>query len=91
MTMQTVNKFDLSEPDSARLVVNTAVMAAPNVPGLRVAAARREGVPGIYIWIPNYTWRDGQIVTAADELPPQGVQGNADGGANTAIVVSQDA
>lgn len=64
MSMETVTKFDLSEPDSARLVVNTAVMARPNVPGLRVATARREGVAGIYIWIPGYVWQDGQIVVA---------------------------
>lgn len=91
MTMQTVSKFDLSEPDSVRLVVNTAVMAAPNVPGLRVATARREGVAGVYIWIPNYTWRNGQIVTAADELAPEGIKGDADGSANTPVVVGQDA
>ena len=69
--METVNRFDLSEPDSARLVVNTAVMARPNVPGLRVATAKREGVAGIYIWIPGYVWQDGQIVatTAEAEAP----------------------
>lgn len=67
MGMETVTKFDLSEPDSARLVVNTAVMARPNVPGLRVATARHEGVAGIYIWIPGYVWKDGQIVALPAE------------------------
>ena len=68
--METVNKLDLSEPDSVRLVVNTAVMARPNVPGLRVVAARYEGEVGIYIWIPGYVWKDGQIVAApSEELP----------------------
>lgn len=71
MTMQTVNKFDLSEPDSVRLVVNTAVMAAPNVPGLRVATARRDGTPGIYIWIPGYVWLDGQIVAVPGAAAPE--------------------
>jgi hypothetical protein len=69
MGMETVSKFDLSEPDSARLVVNTAVMARPNVPGLRVATARREGVAGIYIWIPGYVWVDGQIIAAPPQEP----------------------
>ena len=70
MTMQTVNRFDLSEADSARLVVNTAVTARANVPGLHVASAKRNGAAGIYIWIPGYVWQDGQIVAApSEELP----------------------
>lgn len=93
MTMQTVNKFDLGEADSARLVVNTAVMARPNVPGLHVASARRGGVAGIYIWIPGYVWDGGQIVaapTTPDVLAPKSVEGNAKNGGNGSIVAGEN-
>ena len=36
--------------------------------------------------------RDGRpYLTTTDILPPQGIEGDADGGANTAVVVGQDA
>ena len=65
-SIETVSRFELSEADSVRIVVNTAVMARPNVPGLKVATAKRAGEPGIYVWIPGYLW-DGKQIVAIDE------------------------
>lgn len=56
---------DLSEADAVRLVANTAVMARTVVATIQVASARRNGQPGILIWIPGWLW-DGKTIISAD-------------------------
>ena len=45
---------DITEVDAVTLVVNTAVIAANSGHGVVVANAKRNGLPGILVWMPNY-------------------------------------
>ena len=64
---------DLSEADAVRLVANTAVMARTVVANIQVASARRNGQPGILIWIPGWLWDGKTIVDASSGNSGKGV------------------
>ena len=64
---------DLSEADAVRLVANTAVIARTVVANIQVASARRNGQPGILIWIPGWLWDGKTIVDASSGNSGKGV------------------
>ena len=58
---------DLSAADAVRLVANTAIVARAAAKEITVANVRRNGRPGIMIWIPGWLWDGKTIVAAVDE------------------------
>lgn len=52
---------DLSPADQARLVANTALVAAESGGPVSVFNGRFKGVQGVMVWMPGYSIENGQM------------------------------
>lgn len=87
----TANGAQIDAADFAAILSTTLAMAAEvglSV-GIRERPASDGRAAGLLIFIEGLGVNGGRIV--AHELAPQGIEGHADGGADTAIVGGQDA
>ena len=65
MAAKDVDFSDISKPDQARLVANTALIAQASGGPVQVFNGRLRGQPGVMIFITNYTIANGEM----NELP----------------------
>ena len=48
-----------------RLVANTAVLARTANPAIEVSSVKRNGTPGVLVWMPGWLWDGKQIVATS--------------------------